>query len=195
MSLLPGQIIPATDPIGRVDKEDPEGRVLIDKNWWLLLYNLCQQVLGLGTGQGLPASALQDLAAADTDAADSDAIALRRTIDNLKLQVFDDQLTTTDPALYKALLLAQEPLLPDPPALAQPVAAITPTGSVFTYTAPAWGVVVINGGAVTVIAIKRQGTSITTGLTDAVIPLARFDQVLVTYTVAPTMTFIPGSIQ
>ena len=39
MSLLPGQILPQSIPIGKVNV-DGNGNVIIDKNWWLFLYNL-----------------------------------------------------------------------------------------------------------------------------------------------------------
>lgn len=45
MSLLPGEILSPTDPLG---KADAKGVVLIDKNWWLLIYALCHQVLPNG---------------------------------------------------------------------------------------------------------------------------------------------------
>jgi len=37
MSLLPSQILPQTVPIGHVDDR---GKVIIDKQWWLLIYNI-----------------------------------------------------------------------------------------------------------------------------------------------------------
>lgn len=44
MSLLPGQIIPATMPIGTVQ---PDGKsILVDKNWWLFFYNLYLHTTG-----------------------------------------------------------------------------------------------------------------------------------------------------
>jgi hypothetical protein len=47
MSLLPGTIIPALEPIGRVNDD---GTVTIEKNWWLFLYNIAEQVLLNGSG-------------------------------------------------------------------------------------------------------------------------------------------------
>lgn len=46
MSLLPTQILPETDPIGTDEKGRP---VQIAHNWYLLVYNLCLQVLGTST--------------------------------------------------------------------------------------------------------------------------------------------------
>lgn len=187
MSLLPGRILPQNQALGRVNED---GTVTIDKNWWLLIYNLCLQTLG--TGGGLPADALIDIESLDMDAADSDAIVLRQPISNLSVQSADLASTVQDfPAIATALLLAQDPALQLPQPAAQPVASITVTASPFTYTVPANGTVVVNGGIVSAIAISRQGTSVTTGLIDAVLPVSRLDQVTVTYTGLPTMTFLP----
>lgn len=92
MSLLPNRILPATEPIGRVDEN---GDVVIEKNWWLLLYNLAAQILGTESGNALPISGVSLLAALDADVADADAVSLRAAVNN-------------------ALLLAQDTLLPDP---------------------------------------------------------------------------------
>lgn len=91
MSLLPGQIIPPSEPIGRVNEN---GDVVISKNWWLLLYNLCQQTLG--NGVGLPSDALIDIESTDIDAVNANTAALRAPIN-------------------VATLLATDNLLPDPP--------------------------------------------------------------------------------
>ena len=46
MSLLPKQIIPPTTPIGTLQ---PDGTsVLVDKNWWLFLYNIYLNTIGGG---------------------------------------------------------------------------------------------------------------------------------------------------
>lgn len=189
MSLLPGQIIPPNEPIGQANET---GQVIITKNWWLLLYNLWLNTIGTG----IPADQVVALESVDMDAADSDAVSLRRPLSNALLlaQEPTQQVTSTDlPDIARALLLAQDPLLPDSPAQAQPVSSITVGGSPFTYTASFAGSVAITGGTVSAITIIRQGTSVTTGLTTGLIPVSRFDQVRVTYTGTPTMTFIPGS--
>lgn len=77
MSLLPGQILPPSVAIGRVNEE---GTVILDKNWWLFLYNIAQNVLG--TAGGLSQAALQELAGTDSDAMDTDAVALRQRVSN-----------------------------------------------------------------------------------------------------------------
>jgi hypothetical protein len=210
MSLLPARIIPQTVPLGTVDENN---KVIIDKDWWLLLYNLCGQVLGTGpsgtvgpagasgaggaSGTSVSLSSLLELAAADSDATDADAIALRRPIQNLERQVLEwPQISPNDlPDIARALLLAQEGTLPDQAPLAQPVAVITPGASPYAYKAPAAGTLAIVGGTVSAIAVSRQGTSVATGLTAGLFPVSRYDTVTVTYSSVPTMTFIPGSSQ
>ena len=92
MSLLPGRILPQTEPLGR---ENEAGDIIIDKQWWLLLYNICAQVLGTDSGNALPSTGVLELAALDADVADADAVSLRAAITN-------------------ALILAQDALLQDP---------------------------------------------------------------------------------
>jgi len=188
MSLLPGQMLPQSQPIGRVNGD---GTVTVDKNWFLLIYNLVQQVLS--NGQGLPASALIELNATDSDANDSDAVVLRQPVSNLGAQI-PDLLTAPAasdyPDIARALFWGQEPLLPDAPHQAPPSAPITPGASPYAYVAPASGTVVITGGTVSAIALIRQGTSIASGLTGGLIPVSRLDTVNVTYSAVPSMTFL-----
>lgn len=73
----------------------------------------------------------------------------------------------------------------------------TPVGitvgvSPFSYVAPNGGNVVVSGGTVSQIAFSRDGINFyVTGVTAGMIPVSQFDTVKVTYTVKPTMTFIP----
>jgi len=193
MSLLPGQMLPQSAPIGKVS---PDGAtVIMETNYWLLFYNLCQQVLG--NGSGLPADALQDLGSVDLDAIDSDAIAVRRPLSNALVQALQasDVIVGLDdlPDLQRALLLAQDALLPDPAARAAPVAAITVGASPFTYTAAFAGAVSVSGSTTSVTLI-RGGSSISTGQIVGFFPVSRADQLTVVYPgAAPTMLFIPGS--
>lgn len=188
MSLLPGRILPQTEPLGRLESDGKT--VIVDKNWWLLFYNLSLQTLG--TGSGLPADQLIDLLSADTDAADSDAIALRQPIQNLQALLTDLAPAASEyPDIARALLMAQDGTLPDPAPQAPPVAVITVGGSPFTYPAPFNGSVYVVGGTVSAIALIRQGATVATGLTAGVFPMSRLDQLKVTYTGVPTMTFLP----
>lgn len=191
MSLLPGQILPPEIPIGQADED---GRVTIDHNWWLLLYNLCLQVLGIN-GAGLPSSALQELASLDTDAIDADAIVLRRPVSNLEVRAHDltDRvLSASDlPDIYRALLLAQDGLLQDPQPRAQPAQSVAIGASPFSYTAAFDGTMFVTGGTVSAISLTRQGTSVATGITTGLFPLSRLDILQVTYSGLPVMTFLP----
>lgn len=72
---------------------------------------------------------------------------------------------------------------------APPQVAITVGASPFTYTAPNPGRVVIQGGTVSLIELGRNGAFVTTGIIVGVIPVSRDDQIRVTYTVLPTLTF------
>lgn len=78
MSLLPGQIIPATAPLGRVT---PNGDVIIDKNWWLLLFNIVQNSLPTAGASTDTAATL--LSSTDADITDVDATSLRSPLANL----------------------------------------------------------------------------------------------------------------
>lgn len=190
MSLLPGQILPQSAILGRTNAQ---GEVTIEQNWWLLLYNLVLNTLG--TGAGLPADALIDLESADVDASNSDAIVLRQGIANALKQAMQpsDVMVGIDdlPDLQRALLLAQDGLLQDPQPRVQPAQSVATTGSPFTYTAAFDGTIVVTGGTVSAIALIRQGTSIATGIITGLIPLSRTDQVQVTYSATPTVTFLP----
>jgi len=183
MSLLPQQIPPQTAPVVR----EINGQLLLDKNWWLFLYNIAQSVLG--TDGGLPPSALIELAGADTDAVGADTAVLRAPIRNLEVQIEGP----SDPINLGPLsLLATDALLPDPLPQAQPAKSISVGASTFTYTAPADGTVVVTGGPASSITYVRQGTSIATGLIVGAFPVSRLDQLQVAYGgSAPTMTFLP----
>ena len=192
MSVLPNQILPQTIPFGKVQ---PDGRVLIEHDWWLLIYNICLN--SIGSQIGLPASALTELASTDSDAADSDATVLRQPIENLESRVYDDPVRSESefPDIARALLQSQDAILPDPVPQAQPISAISPTGSPFTYTLPFAGTVSVTSGTVSQITVLRTGVSVVTGLTSGLFQLSRFDQLKVTYSGTPTMNFIPWSSQ
>lgn len=167
MSLLPGQIIPQTVPIGSVDPKT--GDVALDKNWWLFFYNLALNTLG--TGGGLPQDDLIALLDNEIDATGTDAAALRLPIESLAI-------------------LVGEPLLQDRPPQAPPAQSITVTASPFTFTALFDGVVTMIDGAVTSVAIIRQGVSFDTGMQAGIFNLSRLDKLRVTYSSAPTMNFL-----
>lgn len=74
----------------------------------------------------------------------------------------------------------------------RPIAAVTVGGSPFTYTAATIGNMFVTGGTVSSIVLTRSGVSITCQA-NQFIPMAAGDTVTVTYTVAPTMTFVPSA--
>ena len=176
---------------------------------------------GVGGSTGLPATALIEMASLDADADDADAVVLRAQIDRINaltalvvetetdafalrapianLNSATGVMTETETDAFAlrqpvsaALLLAQDGLAQIPAPAAQPVVAITPGASPFTYTAPFSGQVAVTGGTVSVISLIRQGTTVATGLTVGLFPVSRLDQVQITYAVAPTMTLLPS---
>lgn len=211
MSLLPSQILPQTIPFGKVDKD---GNVIIEKDWFLLLYNLCANTIGTGSSgtsggnpgggggtptggtggavAGLPASALTELSALDSDIADADAISTRAAIAALAnlFPIDPDAISPSD--IRNALILAQDALPQDPIPAAQPTASVSPTGSPFTYTAPFNGQLSCTAGTVSLIQITRQGVTVATGLTTGLIPLSRGDAAVISYSGAPTLVFLPS---
>lgn len=73
-----------------------------------------------------------------------------------------------------------------------PVAAVALTGSPLSFTASERGTAFIIGGTVSAIQITRARATFTTGQTSGNVPLAQGDTLIVTYTVAPTVSFVPG---
>lgn len=72
------------------------------------------------------------------------------------------------------------------------IASVTPTASPFTYQAPWRGFMIVQSGTVSLIQFSRDGTTnVNTGVTSGCIPLSFGDLIIVTYSVAPTMTFVP----
>lgn len=72
-----------------------------------------------------------------------------------------------------------------------PASAVTLTGSPFDFLATGDGLVVVSGGTVSAISYGRNGTFTALGITAGLIPVKLGDVVRVTYTVAPTVSFIP----
>ena len=69
---------------------------------------------------------------------------------------------------------------------------VTPTASPFSFQANWRGFMIIQGGTVSLIQFSRDGvTNINTGITSGCVPLSFGDLVIVTYSSAPTMTWVP----
>jgi hypothetical protein len=73
-----------------------------------------------------------------------------------------------------------------------PMTAPAVGASPYTFTAVTIGNLFITGGTVSSIVLTRSGVSITCQK-DQFIPMAAGDTVTTTYTVAPTMTFVPSA--
>lgn len=69
-------------------------------------------------------------------------------------------------------------------------ASVTVTTSPFVYQAPKKGFLIITGGTVSNIQFTRTGTY-STGQTQGTFPVSLGDKVTVTYSGAPTITFVP----
>lgn len=72
------------------------------------------------------------------------------------------------------------------------IASITVGASPFAYTAPAAGSVLIVGGTVSAVTLKRGSpAAVAVGATAGSVPVSAGDIVTVTYSAAPTMSFVP----
>lgn len=72
------------------------------------------------------------------------------------------------------------------------VLPVTPGASPYTYSSPAKGFVLISGGTVSLVEFSRDGvTYYATGQTSGQFTLSAQDFLRVTYSVAPTMTYVP----
>lgn len=69
--------------------------------------------------------------------------------------------------------------------------SVTPGASPYTFTANRDGQLIVRDGTVSLIEYLRNGAATTIGLTAGLFPLLLGDGIKVTYTVAPTITFIP----
>ena len=74
---------------------------------------------------------------------------------------------------------------------AAPIQSVTLTGSPFAFRAGSGGNLAVSGGTVSAIDITRGTTTVSTGATSGTFPVANGDVVSITYTVLPTVSFIP----
>lgn len=70
--------------------------------------------------------------------------------------------------------------------------AVAPGASPFAFTASTIGHLLITGGNVSAVALVRGAASVACPLS-GFIPMAGKDSVVITYSVAPTLNFIPGA--
>lgn len=73
-----------------------------------------------------------------------------------------------------------------------PMTAVTPGTSPYTYKAGTIGNLFITGGTVSSIVLTRSAVSITCQ-ENQFIPMAAGDTVEITYSVVPTVTFVPSA--
>ena len=71
------------------------------------------------------------------------------------------------------------------------IQTITAGASPYTYTTSAVGNLLVSGGTVSAITLNRGTTSLTLPSVTGFIPMDNSDSVTITYTVAPTMNWIP----
>lgn len=175
-SLLPNQIPTIATPV-----LDKNGR--FQQNWWLFFYNIAQSVLG-NSGTTAAAFAAQINADLDGDVDSTDAFGLVQRVSNLEKLIPDD-------VAPNATVWFGDDFLQAPNPQAQPVIAITPGISPFTYTAPFDGTVIVTGGTVSQVALSRDGTTFYI-IPEGSVQVSRLDQVKVTYSpTAPTMALFP----
>ncbi len=70
-------------------------------------------------------------------------------------------------------------------------AVVTVGASPFTYLPDGDGLLIVAGGTVSQVAYVRNATSVPIGEVAGSVPVLEGDAVTITYTVAPTVTFIP----
>jgi hypothetical protein len=70
--------------------------------------------------------------------------------------------------------------------------AVSLTASPLTYTAVGNGRLAIVGGTVSGLSFKRGSVSVSLGTTNRLIPLSAGDQITLTYTGTPVLTWIPA---
>lgn len=82
-------------------------------------------------------------------------------------------------------------LQPQPDRAMTAAEAVTPGASPYTFTAGRDGHLIVRAGTVSQIDYVRNGATSAIGVTAGLFPLLVGDGIRITYTVAPTVTFIP----
>jgi hypothetical protein len=197
MSGLPTQIPQQSVPICGENEGKPQ---FMNINWYLWAYNISLQVLGTSNSGGgtTPASPYDLLDAENLYAQTSDIPGAYTGLENLGVLLQSvEQPNGVDIArlqqqLDSVLVLAALAPIPDAAPHAQPAQTVTVGASPFVYRALADGLLSITSGTVSAVAIIRQTVSVATGLTSGLVPVRRGDQVQITYSVVPTVVFLPN---
>jgi hypothetical protein len=70
--------------------------------------------------------------------------------------------------------------------------SVTLSASPMSYKAPEGGHLIIQGGAVTLVSLTRDGiTNYNTGQTQGMFPVSLGDTLIINYTGTPVLTFVP----
>jgi hypothetical protein len=86
-------------------------------------------------------------------------------------------------SFWVGLLSGQPTGLPSP---------VTAGQSPYTYKATQGGTLIIQGGAVSMVSFSRDGvTNFNAGQTQGLFPLSQGDLLIITYSGAPNLTFVP----
>ena len=94
----------------------------------------------------------------------------------------------TPPSLSDA---SQSEMVFQPPAFGSAFQSVTPGASPYTYRTQTEGTLSIVGGTISALSLTRAGVSVSLAVSTPMIPLSPGDAVTITYTVAPTLKFIP----
>lgn len=71
-------------------------------------------------------------------------------------------------------------------------ATVAPSVSPYSYKAAQGGTLIVQGGAVSMVSFNRDGvTNFNTGQTQGMFPLSQGDTLIITYSAAPNLTFVP----
>jgi hypothetical protein len=106
------------------------------------------------------------------------------------LPTYDQTLTTGKNPTNKVWYFFFKSLYVGSPPAAE--FAVSLTASPFSFVAPQRGFLIVQGGSVVLVQFSRNGkTNYTTGQTQGVFPVSANDTIIIRYSVAPTVTFVP----
>jgi hypothetical protein len=181
VTVLPNRIVP--ESISFINKDGQNNH-----DWWLFFYNIYQQVLGTGDSSS-PDIVVQLSDLTEIDARTVDQYSLIRRVESLERQVAEPEIFPSQLDLTRALLLSQDPLLPDPQPRAQPVQVIALTGSPMTWQALQDGTVVLSSPVSGVTVSRDNATYYTTAVGS--VPVSRLDYLKISYSGSPVIPFFP----
>jgi len=127
-----------------------------------------------------------------SDYADVMALAESQALAETFLQpVLADELAPMDSQPEAASAVSEMVFAPTPDRAMSAVESVTPGASPATVTADRDGYLVIAGGTVSVLEYVRAGSATDTGVVAGLFPILVGDAMKITYSSAPTVTFIP----